>query len=219
MNWPFKVSASLLQNRLREAVGCGASEMLYYCGIWVGLLPRGLEFSFFFGKDMLLCTLKYPSLCLNQPPPPQVYLYLHPSLSKPKTSMPFPNHQHHYLENALHPACAPCFLAFFVDSFFSFFKLSSVVGSCCSALHRSSACGHGQVFQWGEKSFFFFFLFTHTYFPLSCIFPCVYMHNSASLSVSCFSLSPSHFHCLYLSFRSLSPSSFLSFLSLSFSLA
>lgn len=152
----------------------------------------------------ILPSLWTPSVSV----PPQVYLYLRPSLSKPKNvhaiSKPPPS---------LLRDCPPphtVHLAFLLAPFF-YIASFYFTPFCCRQLLLSTAPkfslrSQPSVPVRGEKFFVFFFL-THTYFPLSCIFPLVHMHNSllptlrpyvAFLSVSCFSLSLSHFHRLYL---------------------
>lgn len=139
MNQPFK-SLLLLQCQLSEA----CMEVLYDCSMWVGLLPRGLEFYLFLVKHKLLSTLNYPPLCLNPLNPflhthrPRDYLYCRPSLSKPKTSWPSPKRHHHYWENSSSLLSLPsCTLpaCFFFCSFFSFF--CSFL--CCLQLLLSTA--------------------------------------------------------------------------------
>lgn len=90
----------------------------------------------------------------------------------------------------------------------SFLAASSLVNSCCSA--RSSACGHGQVFQRVNKSFVMELSFTC--FPLSWI---SVLSAVAFLSASHFLFMPVSLS-LSLSFLLVSFfTSFLSFLSLS----
>lgn len=158
------------------------------------------------GEDTLLCTLNYPSLSLNpfSSVPPQVYLYLRRSLSKPKNvhtiSKPPPS---------LLRDCPPphtVHLAFLLAPFFiSSFYFTPL---CCRQLLLSTAPKFSLRSQPSVpvrgKSFFFP---THIFSFILHFSPCTHAQLAflptlrpyvAFLSVSCFSLSLSHFHRLYL---------------------
>lgn len=153
-------------------------------------------------------------------PPLQVYLYLCPSLSKPKTSWPSPKTPAPSLlrDSPLHLAS----LLLLLQPLFPFFLVSSV--SAAVAQHRNKVQPAVTAKCSAEKSFLigvFFSFFPPTHTSLYLAFFSSYTHTQPALSpfctdvafhsVSCFYLFLSHFPSLYLSFWSLSlPSSFLS---------
>lgn len=151
---PCCFSASWVEPSAAAVRRCciAAASELVFC-------PEDWHFYLFLGEDMLLCTLNYCSLSLNpfRSVPPQVYLYLRPSLSKPKNV-----HAISKLPPSLLRDCPPphtvhlAFLLapFFIDSFY-FTPL------CCRQLLLSTAPkfslrSQPSVPVRGEKFFFFF---------------------------------------------------------------
>lgn len=178
---------------------------------------------------MLLCTLNYPSLSLNpfSSVPPQVYLYLRPSLGKPKNVHAISTPPPSLLRDCPPPDTVHLafLLAPFFYSFILFYSslLSAAVAQRCTEVQPAVTA---KCSSEGGKVFFVFFLNPHIFSFILHFSPCTHAQLASPhpSPLCCFplsllllfipvSLSPS------LSFFGLFSSSFLSLLSPSFSLA
>lgn len=201
-----------------------AASELVFC-------PEDWHFYLFLGEDMLLCTLNCPSLSLNpvSSVPPQVYLYLCLSLSKPKNVHAISKPPPSLLRDCPPPhtvhlafLLAPFFFIAFSSILFYSSLLSAAVAQHCTEVQPAVTA---KCSSEGGKVFLFFFN-PHTFSFILHFSPCTHAQLASPLPspLCCFplsllllfipvSLSPS------LSFFGLFSSSFLSFLSPSFSLA